>query len=75
MQLESDNKRYLMTLLEITEDDTVVRAYDNPTAPAEMVDILGDSWDARQLTDDFKLVVRLFKEFFETGNVSREWLD
>jgi len=75
MQLESDKKRYLMTLLEVTEDDTSVRAYDNPTASAEMVDILGDSWDARQLTDDFNLVIMLFKEFFEKGDVSHQWLN
>jgi hypothetical protein len=72
--LESDNNTYLITLLEDVGDDLDVRAYDNPTATAKMVEVLGDYWDARMLTDDFDLVVRLFKEFFETGDVSRDWL-
>jgi len=72
--LESDNNTYLITLLEDIGDDLNVRAYDNPTATAQMVEVLGDYWDARMLTDDFDLVVMLFKEFFETGDVSRHWL-
>lgn len=75
MHLETENKKFLVTLLEDTGEDIDVREYDNPTASAEMVDILGDSWDARQLTDDFNLVLMLFKEFFETGDVSRHWLN
>jgi hypothetical protein len=75
MHFEAENQKYLVTLLEDTGEDMNVREYDNPTASAEMVDILGDSWDARQLTDDFDLVVMLFKEFFETGDVSRQWLN
>jgi hypothetical protein len=74
MQVRSENKTHLVTLFEDTGDDTNVRAYDNPTAIAEMVDIVGDYWDARMLTNDFDLVVMMFKEFFETGDVSREWL-
>jgi hypothetical protein len=65
--LESDNNTYLITLLEDVGDDLDVRACDNPTATAQMVEVLGDYWDARMLTDDFDLVVMLFKEFFETG--------
>ncbi|HEY0288389.1 MAG TPA: hypothetical protein VGC62_15470 [Pseudomonas sp.] len=64
-----------MTLLEDMGEDTNVREYDNPTASAEMVEILGDNWDTRQLTEDFDLVVMLFKEFFETGDISRQWLN
>lgn len=72
--LESDNNTYLITLLEDVGDDLNVRAYDNPTATAQMVEVLGDYWDSRMLTDDFDLVVMLFKEFFEIGDVSRHWL-
>lgn len=75
IQLRSENKMYLVTLLEATEDGTDVREYYNPIARAEMVDILGDRWDARQLISDFNLVVVLLKEFFETGDVSHQLLN
>jgi hypothetical protein len=63
-----------VTLLQSTEDDTYVRSYNNTSAQAEMVEVLGDFWDARQLTDDFSLVVRLFEEFCKKGDVSSGWL-
>ena len=75
IQLRSENKIYLVTLLEANEEGTDVREYNNPTAHAEMIDILGDCWDARQLTNDFDLVVILLKQFFETGDVSHQWLN
>ncbi len=37
--------------------------------------ILGNYWPKRQLTKDFDLVVRIFKEFFDTGNVSMDLLN
>jgi hypothetical protein len=75
IELISENKKYLVTLLEATEDDTNVRIFDNPTATPEMIDILGDCWDARLLTSGFDVVVMMFKEFFEAGDVSRQWLN
>ena len=74
MHVAAANKNYLVTLLETTEDDSNVRSYNNTYATAEMVDILGDFWDARYLTQDFDLVLKLFKELCETGDVSRQWL-
>ena len=75
IQVAAENRNYLVTLFETTEDDTNVRSYTNTCATAEMVDILGDFWDARYLTQDFDLILRLFKEFFEVGDVSRQWLN
>jgi hypothetical protein len=43
--------------------------------PDEKVLILGDYWPASQLTKDFDLVVKIFKEFFDTGNVSTDLLN
>ncbi|MFK3798499.1 DUF6911 family protein [Pseudomonas sp. NPDC088444] len=74
ISVRADASNYLVTLLEEVEDDTEVRAYSNPTACAEMVELLGDYWDARLLTSDFDFVCMVFKEFFETGDVSRQWL-
>lgn len=75
IELTSENKRYLVTLLEATEDGSDVRIFTNPIATTEMIDILGNSWDARSITEDFGLVVMMFKEFYETGDVSRQWLN
>lgn len=74
MDVAAEKGSYLVTLLEATEDDTQVRSYSNPARCAEMVEVLGDCWDARQLTSDFDLVLKMFKEFFQTGNVSEQWL-
>jgi hypothetical protein len=74
MQLVCESGLYLVTLLEATEDDDHVRCYTNPNAVAEMIEVLGDRWDARQLTGDFDLVLRMFQSFCETGDVARQWL-
>lgn len=65
---------YLVTLLEKNADGNHVRSYFNPAVKREMVDLLGDFWDARQLTDDFDFVCMVFGEFFKTGDVSHQWL-
>ncbi|MFK3798500.1 DUF6911 family protein [Pseudomonas sp. NPDC088444] len=75
ISVETDVRNYLVTLLEEVEDDTEVRSYSNPAAREEMVELLGDYWDARLLTSDFEFVCMMFKEFFETGDVSRQWLN
>jgi len=73
--LIAENKNYLVTLLEATEDDTDVRTFNNLTVTPQMIDVLGDFWDARSITNEFGLVIMMFKEFFETGDVSRQWLN
>jgi len=75
IELTSENKKYLVTLLEATEDGSDVRIFTNPIAMPEMIDIMGNSWDARSITADFGLVVMMFKQFFETGDVPRQWLN
>jgi hypothetical protein len=74
MQLASENGVYLVTLLQATDDDTYVRSYHNTSAPAKMVEVLGNFWDARQLTNDFSLVITWFKEFCEKGDIPLDWL-
>lgn len=78
LSVRGDSGRYLISMLDnITEDDDEVRSYTNPKViPGEKeVEILGDSWDASMVSDDIDLVRRVFKEFYETGNVSRTLLD
>lgn len=41
ISVAADHGKYLVTLLETTDDETEVRSYSNPTANAEMVEIFG----------------------------------
>lgn len=72
IQVRMDNGFYLVTFL--NEDDEVMTLSD-VTQPDEKLLILGDYWSTRQITRDFDLVVRIFKEFFDTGNVSTDLLN
>lgn len=75
LQVIADSGVYVVALLESDENDTNVRAYTHPTAGGERVCVLGDYWDARDLISDFDLVLMMFKEFFQTGDVSRQLLN
>ncbi|SMG24569.1 DUF6911 family protein [Cedecea sp. NFIX57] len=72
IQVRMDGGVYLVTFL--NEDDEVMTLSDL-TQPDEKVLISGDYWSIRQTTKDFDLVVRIFKEFFDTGNVSTDILN
>ncbi|MGM3225991.1 DUF6911 family protein [Dickeya zeae] len=66
---------YLITLLEYSENDSDVRSYWNMSKSDNRVIVFGNYWPERQLIRDFDLVVMIFKEFFVTGNVSKDLLD
>lgn len=68
LSVEAENGFYLVTLLEYDESGSDVRSiWDQTSSSGENVMILGNYWPKRQLTKDFDLVVRIFKEFFDTG--------
>lgn len=70
INLIADNKFYLVTLLESSEEETVVREYFNPDiCPMALVELVGDMWDPRHLTQDFDFVCKLFKDFYTVGDV------
>ncbi|MGV7959710.1 hypothetical protein QPK13_00870 [Photorhabdus tasmaniensis] len=75
LQVRTEDGCYLLTLGEVVEDEYNVRSYWDPEGPDKKINILGDYWPARQLTKDFDFVVKVFKEFFDTGNVSKELLN
>lgn len=75
LDLIMENGWYLITMMEVTEDDEIVRSYYNPNIELEMIEIGGNEWGTTQLIRDFDLVLQIFKEFYETGDVSREILD
>ncbi|WP_313656157.1 DUF6911 family protein [Pantoea sp.] len=75
LQVRAENGNYMLTLGEETDDDYRVRFYWDQSRPNDKLLILGDYWSGQQLTKDFELVVRVFKEFFDTGNVSGDILN
>ena len=75
LQVRAESGNYLLTFGEETDDDYKVRFYWDPNLTNERLLILGEYWSERQLIKDFDLVVRIFKEFFETGNVSDDLLN
>ncbi|MCX2942025.1 hypothetical protein ORG37_02745 [Rahnella perminowiae] len=77
LDVSTDDGFYLLTLLECSESDLTVRSYwdKSKTGKNKKIQIYGDYWPEQQLTNDFDLVVRVFKEFFDTGNVSADVLN
>ena len=75
VDVRADRGRYLLTLLEYTEDDSDVRSFTNPDAEPGRVEIFGDYWGSNMITSDFSVVREVFRQFFETGDVSRDLLD
>ena len=74
LQLIAENDYYLITLSEIIDDEYQVRTFCNPLADEKEINILGDRWPLKMLTRDFSFVIKIFKEFFDVGNVSTELL-
>jgi hypothetical protein len=72
IQVRMERGFYLVIFL--NENDEVM-SINELKQPDEKVLILGDYWPASQLTKDFDLVVKIFKEFFDTGNVSTDLLN
>lgn len=77
LDVSTDDGFYLLTLLECSESDSMVRSYWNKSKSGRdnKIQIYGDYWPEHQLTNNFDLVVRVFKEFFDTGNVSADILN
>ncbi|MEM6160093.1 hypothetical protein AAH446_05970 [Erwinia sp. P6884] len=77
LDVSTDDGFYLLTLLESSECDLTVRTYwdKSKSDNDKKIQIYGDYWPEHQLTNDFDLVVRTFKEFFDTGNVSVDLLN
>lgn len=74
LQIRAENDMYFMTFGVETEDDWVVRTYKNPEAEPQRVSILGDVWNAQAICHDKAIVMAIFQEFFNTGDVSKKYL-
>ncbi|MHC9060971.1 DUF6911 family protein [Pantoea sp. y20] len=76
LDVSTDDGLYLLTLLECSESGLIVRSYldKSKSGKEKKIQIYGDYWPEKQLTNDFDLVVKIFKEFFDTANVSTNLL-
>jgi len=76
LEVRADKQHFLVTMLENTpDDDEEVRTlFFKEKQNLAQTQILGDYYDPTMITDDLDLVVKIFKEFFENGNVSYDIL-
>ena len=75
MTLYSDNKRYLILFATLMDDgDIEVRTFNDNSGSQEFISILGEPYAKASTVTDFSLVIKVFKEFYQTGDVNRELL-
>jgi hypothetical protein len=74
LQIQTERGRYIVSLTEDDEEDSMVRSFINPAGGDQKIDILGNYWPETTVCDDFSMVIKLFKEFYETGHMTSEFL-
>ncbi|WP_434778947.1 DUF6911 family protein [Neisseria sp. Ec49-e6-T10] len=75
MTLYSDNKRYLILFATLMDDgDIEVRTFNDNSGSQEFISILGEPYAKASTVTDFSLVIKVFKEFYQIGDVNRELL-
>ncbi|MBS9427527.1 DUF6911 family protein [Photorhabdus akhurstii] len=76
LSLYSQDNNYLLLLSEFDiEGEHNVRTPNNDNASGNCIDILGEMHSDKTLVQNFDFIYRVFKEFFNTGNVSKELLN
>jgi hypothetical protein len=74
LQVSCESGEFMLMLGELVEDDYDVRVFTNADPKPDSGLILGDLWDPGSVCSDLTVVKRAFREFFETGDVSRDLL-
>ena len=69
LQLQADRKNYLLTYFKNTSEEDEVYSLFSSIGSNGQVEILGDYWGSGMIGRDFSVVVRAFKEFYETGEI------
>ncbi|MFD1246037.1 DUF6911 family protein [Paralysiella testudinis] len=72
--LNSDSHKYLITAYGYTEAGDEVLSLHNPNPENLQISILGEQWDLSMITLDFNIINKIFKKFFELGDVPRNIL-
>lgn len=76
LQLRADPGRYLLLGSVWNGDRGIPVRWRNPEGTFEhgTIDIAGDEWDARSVLSDLFIAIRVFREVFETGELSQDTL-
>jgi hypothetical protein len=77
LQMQAEKGYFILLLGEAEDDDDDVRSYTNQASNIQQsqVYILGNLWSSQSICTDPEIVVKVFHEFFTTGDVSRDLLD
>jgi len=69
VQLRADRMNFLLTYFKAgLEEDEVYSLFSTEAHEGHM-DILGDYWGSGMVGRDFSVVLKAFKEFYETGRI------
>jgi hypothetical protein len=80
MVLYSDNHETLIHIYmilfatDMEDGDIEVRTFNDESGSKEFIPMLGEPFAIASTTKNFSLVIQSFKEFLETGDVSRDLL-
>lgn len=76
LQVQVERGSFLLTLGVETETDWIVRVFENPhvSPPGEMIALGGGFWNSTKICNDSAIVRSAFQQFFESGDVSKQYL-
>lgn len=69
-----EGKYYPELLYRLPDGHPQSRVYDDKSKGTDLVDVRGESYYECNVIEDFALIHRMFKEFYETGSVSEDLL-
>jgi hypothetical protein len=75
LQVQTENGYFVLSLGEDDGEDYNVRTYANLSKDLQQVSILGNLWDSKLVCTDPDVVMKIFQDFFKTGDVSRDLLN
>lgn len=75
LSVESDGIHYMVSLLEYKNGDADVRTLNTSNETSQMIMFNGEYWPEEQLTADFNVVIKTFRELYFKGDVDRKVLD
>jgi|APAra7269097289_1048552.scaffolds.fasta_scaffold04148_2 hypothetical protein len=76
LQVQVERGNFLLTLGVESENEWIVRGFENQnvSAPGEMIALRGGFWNSTKICNDPEIVTSVFREFFESGDVSNQYL-
>jgi hypothetical protein len=72
LELLVDKGSFILNFSENKDNEPDVISYWNPNADPTKVEILGNCWNGRMICKDFDIAIKYFKEFFETGDITKD---